>query len=317
MKKVIEFLKENWQKILLFVASLVFIAIGLCSRNCGPTLKAYQTNIDNIYSNKSYAIFTYDEIVLGTNSSPLFFSLPVTNKYYETSLEQTYTNQLIMNYDNTEVALVRLSNPYSYMSAYYFNGFATNYVSLRSDYMYIPPNLNDYYFEIADVISFGGLNEGLTPLDVRVTFDIDYGGETMEHIEDIIRVGVDNGSFSIMTFGELDISALVFDRGCIIRNYSLTLDLRDQVFGSTSSALTSIVIEKAGMISLPNEPLYMSFSEVCEVCPNYSNIGTFLTNSIGAFMDFEIFPGFSISGLLASIMAIGLFILFLKVFAGG
>lgn len=53
------------------------------------------------------------------------------------------------------------------------------------------------------------------------------------------------------------------------------------------------------------------------VSQNFSSFGSFLTNSVGGFLNFEIFPGFSIMNVLWSILGVFLFIIILRVFAGG
>lgn len=51
----------------------------------------------------------------------------------------------------------------------------------------------------------------------------------------------------------------------------------------------------------------------------FSNLDwtSWLTSSVGAFMNFEIVPGLSISGIFALLIGMSLFMIFLKVFAGG
>ena len=53
------------------------------------------------------------------------------------------------------------------------------------------------------------------------------------------------------------------------------------------------------------------------VSQNFSSFGSFLTNSVGSFLNFEIFPGFSIMNVLWAILGVLLFIIILRVFAGG
>lgn len=52
---------------------------------------------------------------------------------------------------------------------------------------------------------------------------------------------------------------------------------------------------------------------------SFSNLDwtSWLTSSVGAFMNFEIVPGLSISGIFALLIGMSLFMIFLKVFAGG
>lgn len=49
--------------------------------------------------------------------------------------------------------------------------------------------------------------------------------------------------------------------------------------------------------------------------PEGFNLGTFLTQSVSAFLDFELFPGFSFDKLFISVLCIGLILWFLKLFS--
>lgn len=53
------------------------------------------------------------------------------------------------------------------------------------------------------------------------------------------------------------------------------------------------------------------------ISQNFSSFGSFLTNSVGGFLNFEIFPGFSLMNILWAMLGILLFVIILKVFAGG
>lgn len=49
----------------------------------------------------------------------------------------------------------------------------------------------------------------------------------------------------------------------------------------------------------------------------WGNLGSFLSTTVGSFLEFEFFNGFTIANVLSLIVSVGVVILFLKIFAGG
>lgn len=62
-----------------------------------------------------------------------------------------------------------------------------------------------------------------------------------------------------------------------------------------------------------------SFVSTGSLRPSFDDISwtSWLVNSVGAFMNFEIVPNLSISGIFALLLGMSLFMVFLKIFAGG
>lgn len=67
------------------------------------------------------------------------------------------------------------------------------------------------------------------------------------------------------------------------------------------------------------ELFYEDYENVVLTVDNTADIdvGTWLVRAVGGFMNFEVFPGFSISSILSVVVAITLMIALLKYFAGG
>lgn len=313
-KKVIEFIKNQWQKILLFFAAILFIVIGLCSKNCrsGLVLKAnYQTSTD---LNQSYYLFNYDILSFNGTSNDLYscYSIPLPNSYFFNIGEFSQLTEFASEF----VLGAFLNNGLSWDISALTNYSVLESINILSDIIYLPSNVSDYYIDVDKIqisSEFVSLN-----LDVLISYDLlDIATGVITHItEDNTYFIPINEIVYIDLFGSggLDITGLNSEDGSIITNYVCKINgLQD--IGQTQFNVGFVF----GITELLDEP-FIFMQEQCSVCPELPtsiDVGSFLSSSIGAFMDFELFPGFSISGLLATILSVGLFILFLKVFAGG
>lgn len=315
-KKIIEFFKERWQHILLWFCGVLLVLFVLIGKNCNalPTLKAFSDDIYDIES-PSYSILTYDCFLLRSNMiSNNYVSLPISNEVFST-LDNTTTNTFDCNLGTYRF---NIPTPQQYRITL-IDGPPLNELILFSSYMYIPNNILDYYVT-PDRLMLGTSSN--ISNDLTCTINLSYKLHTIDsvEVEDTTLFYNLNMLFAdgFDVFNGLDLSGLVFAEGCVITDYYLSISFSEPIL------LNWFEVSRIGVIDLPSEVLFPPFAEVCEVCeicpilpPQGVDVGSFLANSVGAFMDFEIFPGFSISGLLATILAVGLFILFLKVFAGG
>lgn len=59
------------------------------------------------------------------------------------------------------------------------------------------------------------------------------------------------------------------------------------------------------------------FYSSLQMPPAFENLGDFLTSSIGGFLDFELFPGLSLSSIGLILIGLGMLFAILKIFFGG
>lgn len=73
-----------------------------------------------------------------------------------------------------------------------------------------------------------------------------------------------------------------------------------------------------GYLDAYDEARELGFNQGVSQAPAiWGGLGEFFTTSVGGFLEFEFFPGFSVSNVLALIVSVGVVIVFLKIFAGG
>ena len=130
----------------------------------------------------------------------------------------------------------------------------------------------------------------------------------------------DSGFVHFPSYFDLPTGEFVYERYALIKDITIDIEFTsgsqlssfsfNSVFFPEFAFLTSDI--STYYESLPLEKRTVIVDNTADI-----DLSSWLVDAVGGFLDFEIFPGFSISSVLAVLLSLSVVVLFLKWFAGG
>ena len=265
-----------------------------------------------------------------SSSGTRYADLSLGSSAYLNSLdEEPYTNTWYNSVGNTNMFRQYIEyqkNDLGYYATQTFNLNASTLISTETNVesfilknFNVIPGAEDYYSIIFDISSTGIEFSGICNIEV----DYFYIYESNEY-HTYYNTAVDMTESGLpRSFNLYDVLNYVTATE-IVRPYyvnSLTITYEPMSGHSLSSGEHYIhtiqyqLYDEQNYISILNEVREQYVRGLAPI--NFTTPVTWLLDSIGSFMDFELFPNFSIGGVLSIVVGIGLFIMILKVFLGG
>lgn len=211
-----------------------------------------------------------------------------------------------------------------------FVGSASDNIHVYVDWYYITASgdfISDSYYTYVPVSMFADANNGdaviLQDLFKLVYDDIINNNDYVTNSGDLyiksLRLSYtgepyENVIFTASTYSTLQMTGFedfLSDWGDIYMN------IFDEGYTSGITDGTEIGFED-GYDYGYDEGLEVGFNQGVSQAPGiWGGLGTFLSTTVGAFLEFEFFSGFTVANVLSLIVSVGVVLIFLKIFAGG
>lgn len=255
--------------------------------------------------------FNYD--LVGPIKTEVYYSDPFHYTYYASSTSRFHSFDTEMSYQGNGyycTSYLYNENTYFYQDSSCVNEF------IISDFVY-NQRMSEYFENIIfDLSTSGGDFRGMT----YITLDYYQVEENVEQYYDDYLISIDMTEPGLPLYFNLhEVLQNVSSRPIYVENMTISFQAnpgygpqRDDWYYFT---IQYDVFEEQTYNEI-NLELRESYSENLNPVEFVTPV-SWLLDSVGSFFQFEIFPGFSLGGLIGIVTGIGLFIMILKVFLGG
>lgn len=213
--------------------------------------------------------------------------VPINSEYY--TLFQINSNSFSFEYLEIDNIIFSFNN--TYLDFRIFNDNELPFIKIGfSDYLTIP-----FEFSLNLEYSYIGSNDSL----ISTTYSLN--GETNTSIE----IGF---NFELLEIGNTPLINIT--GGNFIINF-----IESPYYSPHDNA--SFIYFDTYLTNKDSEVSPSLFYSSLQIPPSFEGIGNFLTSSIGGFLDFELFPGLSLSAIGLILIGLGMLFAILKIFFGG